>query len=53
LALLAVPGVLVAGITLLIDAYWKRHRRELAGDLGPYRLSDIADEAQRWLDAQA
>ena len=53
LALLALPGVLVAGITLTIDVWLGRRLREqFATEPAVYRLSDIADEAQRWLDAQ-
>jgi hypothetical protein len=54
LALLAVPGLLVAGITLVVDAWGRRHRDDPVDlDLvGSFRPSGIADEAQHWLDTQ-
>lgn len=52
LALLAVPGLLVAGITLVIDAWGRRHRDDPGPGIGPFRPSGIADEAQHWLDTQ-
>jgi hypothetical protein len=48
LALLVVPGLVVAGTTLLIDLWGRRAQR--AADFA-YGTS-IAEEAQRWLDAQ-
>jgi hypothetical protein len=47
LALLFVPGLVVAGTTLLIDLVWAR-RKHL--DFG--HVTSIADEAQRWLETQ-
>jgi hypothetical protein len=47
LALLVVPGLLVAGITLVIDLY---NGRRLRSEFG--QATSLAEEAQRWLDGQ-
>lgn len=47
LALLVVPGLLVAIITMVIDLWMGRRLRSEFG----HRMG-IADEAQRWLDRQ-
>jgi hypothetical protein len=54
LALLFVPGLVVAGTTLLIDVVLgRRLRADFAHGMGGFRPSGIADEAQRWLDGQS
>jgi hypothetical protein len=53
LVLLVVPGLIVAGTTLLIDLCLGRHVRDaLPEGVGVFRPAEIADEAQRWLDSQ-
>jgi hypothetical protein len=47
LALLLVPGLLVAGVTLVIDLY---NGRRLRSEFG--QAATLSDEAQRWLDGQ-
>jgi hypothetical protein len=47
LALLVVPCLLVALITMVIDLWWGRRLRAEFG----HRMG-LADEAQRWLDGQ-
>ena len=52
LALLVVPGLIVAGTTLLIDLWGRRQLVGLPEGVGVFRPAEIADEAQSWLDAQ-
>jgi hypothetical protein len=52
LVLLVVPGLVVAGVTLVIDFWGRRQQVGLPEGVGVFRPAEIADEAQRWLDAQ-
>jgi hypothetical protein len=51
--LILVVGLLMwTGTTLLLDAWWRWKRPDLADRLRPFRPTTIADEAQHWLDRQ-
>ena len=53
MSVLVAAGLLVwVGAALIIDAFARRRRPDLAERLRPYQPRSVSDEAQRWLAAR-